>query len=75
MASIELDGADVGKNIVLAPGALVPVGKSLKAGNLYVGKPVKLRRKLTPEECNNIRSTTEIYVTLNKQYRAPGNLT
>lgn len=54
MGSIVLDNAHLEHHVFLAAGALVPPGKRLESGYLYVGQPAKQARKLTEAE---IRST------------------
>jgi carbonic anhydrase/acetyltransferase-like protein (isoleucine patch superfamily) len=50
MGSIVMDKAMVQKHVLLAAGSLVPEGKVLERGYLYVGRPAKKIRALTDEE-------------------------
>ncbi len=50
MGSIILDGAVVEDEVMIGAGSLVPPGKRLESGYLYVGSPVKQARPLTDKE-------------------------
>ena len=47
IGSIVMDGAVIEDDVVLAAGSLVPPGKTLSSGFLYVGSPAKSVRSLT----------------------------
>ncbi|MDO5042955.1 MAG: gamma carbonic anhydrase family protein [Slackia sp.] len=50
MSCTIMNGAKIGKNSVVAAGALVTEGKEFPDGVLIVGVPAKVRRELTEEE-------------------------
>lgn len=50
MGAIVLDGAVVEDEVMIGAGSLVPPGKVLASGYLYVGSPVKQARPLTDKE-------------------------
>lgn len=50
MGAIIMDGAEIGDDVILAAGALVPPGKTLDSGYLYVGSPARAQRALTADE-------------------------
>lgn len=50
MGAIVLDGAVVEDDVMIGAGSLVPPGKRLESGYLYVGSPVKQARALTDKE-------------------------
>lgn len=50
MGAIVLDGAVVEDEVVLGAGSLVPPGKRLASGHLYMGSPAKPTRPLTDKE-------------------------
>lgn len=50
MGAIVLDGAVVEDEVMIGAGSLVPPGKVLASGYLYVGSPVKQARPLTEKE-------------------------
>ena len=68
MGSIVMDKAVVHKHVLLAAGSLVPEGKVLESGYLYVGRPAKKIRALTPEEIAFFRYSANNYVQLKEQY-------
>lgn len=70
MGSIVLDGAVIEDEVVLAAGALVPPGKRLHSGFLYVGSPVRQARALTEKECRFFSYTAGNYVNLKNRHLA-----
>lgn len=62
IASIVLDGAEVGDGAFLAAGALVPPGKSIPAGMMAKGHPAKPSRAMTPEEKQEHDDLVRAYV-------------
>jgi len=50
MSSTILDGAVIEDNVMIGAGSLVPMGKRLESGYLYIGAPVKQVRKLADRE-------------------------
>lgn len=70
MGSIVMDKAIVQKHVLLAAGSLVPEGKVLESGYLYVGRPVKKIRALTRDEIAHFMYSAENYVKLKDAYLA-----
>lgn len=70
MGSILMDKAVVQKHVLLAAGSLVPAGKVLESGYLYVGRPAKKVRALTQEEIAYFMYSARNYVALKDQYQA-----
>lgn len=68
MGAIILDGAVLEDDIILGAGALVPPGKTLKAGHLYVGSPAKQIRPLTQDELAFLPQSADNYVKLKNEY-------
>lgn len=68
MGSIVMDKAVVQKQVLLAAGSLVPEGKVLESGNLYVGRPAKKVRALTQAEIAGLKASADNYVKLKNQY-------
>lgn len=64
MGAMIMDGAVVESQVVVGAGSLVPPGKVLKSGKLYVGRPAKEIRDLTPKELDYFRYTASNYVKL-----------
>jgi len=71
MGSIVMDKALVQKHVLLAAGSLVPEGKVLESGYLYVGRPAKKVRALTADEIAHFMYSASNYVRLKNQYQ-PG---
>lgn len=68
MGSIILDRAVVKKHVLLGAGSLVPEGKVLESGYLYLGRPAKMVRELTPEEIAYFNYSAEHYIKLMRAY-------
>ena len=67
-----LDGAVVEDEVIIGAGALVPPGKTLKSGYLYMGSPAKLARELSEKERSFFRYTAGNYVKLKDDYLQAG---
>ena len=63
-----LDGAIIEDQVVIAAGSLVPPGKRLESGYMYMGSPVKQTRPLTDDEKAFFKYTTDHYVRTKDQY-------
>lgn len=68
MGSIILDDAVIPDHVMIGAGSLVPPNKVLESGMLYVGRPVKAVRALTPEEIAYLRYSAEHYIQLKNNY-------
>jgi carbonic anhydrase/acetyltransferase-like protein (isoleucine patch superfamily) len=68
MGSIILDRALIRQHVLLGAGSLVPEGKVLESGHLYLGRPAKLVRRLTDEEIAYFSYSAEHYVQLARSY-------
>lgn len=68
MGSIIMDKAIVQKHVMVAAGSLVPEGKILESGYLYVGSPARRMRPLTPEEISRLMYSADHYIKLKNQY-------
>ncbi|OYY50294.1 MAG: gamma carbonic anhydrase family protein [Methylophilaceae bacterium 17-44-8] len=68
MGSIVMDKAVVHRHVLLAAGSLVPEGKVLESGYLYMGRPAKQVRALTSEEILHLKQSAEMYVKLKQAY-------
>ena len=69
MGSIVLDRAVIQRHVLLGAGSLVPEGKVLESGHLYLGRPAKMVRALTSEEVAYFAYSAEHYVSLARSYR------
>ncbi|WP_337841940.1 gamma carbonic anhydrase family protein [Rheinheimera sp.] len=70
MGAIVMDDAIVEDNVIIGAGSLVPPGKRLESGFLYVGSPVKQARPLTEAELAFLPQSAENYVRLKDEYLA-----
>jgi len=68
MGAMVMDGAVVEDDVIIGAGSLVPPGKTLKSGHLYVGRPVKEVRQLTEKEMSFFTYTAGNYVKLKDKH-------
>lgn len=68
MNAVVLDGAVIEDEVILAAGSLVPPGKVLSSGYLYLGSPAKQIRPLSREEMDSFKKTAEVYMALKADY-------
>lgn len=68
MQAMVMDGAVIEDQVVLGAGSLVPPGKVLKSGSLYVGRPAKAIRELNEKELSYFKYTASNYVKLKNDY-------
>ena len=69
MGSIVMDKVMIEPRVLLGAGSLVPEGKVLSGGHLYIGRPAKLIRPLTDEELAYFSYSAEHYVKLARDYQ------
>ncbi|MBV4532212.1 gamma carbonic anhydrase family protein [Pseudomonas farsensis] len=72
MGSTIMDGAVVEDEVIIGAGSLVPPGKRLASGYLYVGSPVKQMRPLNEQERAFFPYSASNYVKLKDQHLAEG---
>jgi carbonic anhydrase/acetyltransferase-like protein (isoleucine patch superfamily) len=70
MGSIVMDKVVVQKHVLVAAGSLVPEGKVLESGHLYMGSPVKKIRALNADELAFFMVSAQNYIQLKNQYLA-----
>jgi len=70
MGSVVMDGVVIGPQVILAAGCLVPPGKALESGYLWVGRPARRSRSLTDEELAYLEYAAAHYVTLKDRHLA-----
>jgi len=68
MAAIIMDGVVVNDEVIIGAGTLVPPGKVLESGYLYIGNPMRRARPLTDKELNYFHYTSKRYVDLASKY-------
>lgn len=69
MAATVMDGAVLEPRVMLGAGSLVPPGKRLEGGHLWVGSPAKRARPLTERELDYLEYSAEHYVRLMRRHR------
>ncbi|OAT27351.1 gamma carbonic anhydrase family protein [Proteus myxofaciens] len=68
MGSILLDGVIVEDDVMIGAGSLVPPGKRLESGFLYLGSPVKKIRPLSSAEIDGLIYSANNYVKWKNDY-------
>lgn len=68
MGAIVMDDAIVEDDVIIGAGSLVPPGKTLASGFLYVGSPVKQARALNEAERAFLTISAANYVVLKNDY-------
>jgi carbonic anhydrase/acetyltransferase-like protein (isoleucine patch superfamily) len=68
MGAIVMDDAILEDYVMLGAGSLVPSGKKLLAGHLYMGSPAKMIRPLTDGEKEFLEYSSQHYIELKNQY-------
>jgi carbonic anhydrase/acetyltransferase-like protein (isoleucine patch superfamily) len=70
MGSMVMDNAVVQRHVLLAAGSLVPEGKVLESGYLYMGRPARRIRQLSVDEIAHFMYSANQYIQLKNQYLA-----
>ncbi len=70
MGAMAMDDCTIGEGGMLAAGALLAPGKSIPAGEIWVGRPAKFMRKREPEQIAKIKFQAERYVRLAERHLA-----
>jgi carbonic anhydrase/acetyltransferase-like protein (isoleucine patch superfamily) len=68
MDSVIMDGTIIEDDVIIGAGSLIPGGKRLKSGFLYMGRPAKQIRPLKESEYSYLTYTAGNYVKLKNQY-------
>ncbi len=69
MGSVVLDGAELAAEVMLGAGSLVPPGRRLEGGYLWLGSPVRRQRPLSDAERAWLRYSAAHYVRLAARHR------
>lgn len=70
MGSLVMDNAVLEPRVLLGAGSLVPEGRVLAGGWLYLGRPARQVRRLTEEELTYFAYQAANYARLAAEYRA-----
>ena len=68
MGACVMDGAELGEEVLLAAGSLVPPGASLEPRSLYRGSPARRVRALEEDELEMLAYSADHYVRLKDRY-------
>jgi carbonic anhydrase/acetyltransferase-like protein (isoleucine patch superfamily) len=69
MSATIMDGAVLEDKIIIGAGSLVPAGKQLESGYLYVGSPAKKIRPINQNEMTFLKYSAEHYVKLKELHK------
>ena len=69
MGAIILDQAEIGEEVLIAAGTLVPARLVVPSGSLVRGHPGRIVRPLSPQERQDARLSAAHYVELAGRYR------
>lgn len=72
MGAIVMDGVVIEDRVLLGAGSLVPPGKRLESGFLYLGNPARRVRALNDDELGMFEYSAQHYVRLKVQHQAAG---
>ena len=70
MSATIMDGAVLEDKVIVGAGSLVPTGKKLESGYLYVGSPVKRVRALNEKEQAFLEYSAKHYARLKDQHQS-----
>lgn len=70
MGATVMDGCVIERGAMLGAGSLLSPGKTIKSGQLWLGRPARYVRDLTPEEIEANRASVLHYVELAAEYHA-----
>ncbi len=68
MGSVVMDDVVIHSNVVLGANSVVPPGRELEGGFLWVGSPARKIRELTEEEVAFFKYSADNYVKLKDRY-------
>jgi carbonic anhydrase/acetyltransferase-like protein (isoleucine patch superfamily) len=69
MGATVMDGCMLERRAMLGAGSLLPPGKVVKAGQLWVGRPARYVRDLTSQEIEANLQAVVHYAKLAEEYR------
>ena len=69
MSATIMDGAVIEDKVIIGAGSLVPTGKKLESGYLYVGSPVKRVRELNEKELAFLEYSAKHYAHLKEEHK------
>ncbi len=72
MRATVLDGAVVSEHVIVGANSLVPPGKHLESGFLWLGSPARKARELSDEELEFLKFSSAHYVELKDRHLGGG---
>jgi len=72
MGAVILDEAVIRREVIVGAGSVVPPGKELESGFLWLGAPARKVRPLTDEELEYLGYSADYYVDLARRHRSSG---
>ncbi|OIQ73033.1 carnitine operon protein CaiE [mine drainage metagenome] len=70
MGAIVMDKVIIEPRVLLGAGSLVPEGRVLQSGYLYLGSPARRMRALTAQELAHFPYSAQHYIRLKNNYMA-----
>ncbi len=68
MGAIIADGVKINSECMVGAGSFVPFNTEIPRGSLVVGSPVKVVKKITPAQLEQIKNGLAIYQDLSRRY-------
>jgi carbonic anhydrase/acetyltransferase-like protein (isoleucine patch superfamily) len=72
MGAIIMDRAVIGKHCLVGAGSLVTEDAVFEEGSLILGRPAKVKRKLTAEELKHLEASADHYLLYTSWYTGKG---
>lgn len=70
MSTTIMDGAVLEDKVIIGAGSLVPGGKKLQSGYLYVGSPIRQMRLLNEQELESLEYSANHYVKVKNMHQS-----
>ncbi len=74
MGAVVMDGAIIKEHVIIGANSLVPPGRELQGGYLWVGSPARKIRKLTDEELGFFEYSANNYVNIKNEHLEDSDL-
>ncbi len=74
MGAVVMDGAIIKEHVIIGANSLVPPGRELQGGYLWVGSPARKIRKLTEEELGFFEYSANNYVNIKNEHLEDSDL-
>jgi carbonic anhydrase/acetyltransferase-like protein (isoleucine patch superfamily) len=68
MGAVLLDGCKIGRNCIIAANSILRNGTEVPQGVLVAGNPAKIKRELTQEEMDSLKTSSDNYVKYSVNY-------